>query len=342
MNKAGTIKGFSPPYFIAGGEIELTTDAFQVPPSTNFLSIGGEYARVVAASEVRVIGMLPEGRGEDLDVLLMHDGESSNVISISAGREIAADLHNVANPAIDPKDDAVIATMSGPRGRLEEKSLFRIEPDGYIDALPVEVMNPTGIAFSPDGKMFVSNRAAGEVYTIEGGETAIPYASGLGVATGLAFDKNGVLFVGDRSGTIYRVPELGVVEEFAKIEPSVAAYHIAFGPDGRLFVSAPGLSSYDAIYAVDSGGFVEMYFRGFGRPQGLAFDKEGNLYVAASHKGKRGIFSIEYESGVAQHLVSGNGIVGLCFDRAGNMIISTGDAVYSLPVGIFGTLLPEA
>ncbi len=342
MNKAGFIKGFSPPYFIAGGEIELTTDAFQVPSSTNFLSIGGEDARVVAASDVRVIGRLPEGLGEDLEVLLLSNGESSNVISILAGRKIAAELHNVANPAVDPKDDAVIATRSGTRGRQEETSLFRIEPDGYLDALPVEVMNPTGIAFSPDGKMFVSNRAAGEVYMIEAGEMAIPYASGLGVATGLAFDKNGVLFVGDRSGTIYRVPELGVIEEFAKIEPSVAAYHIAFGPDGRLFVSAPGLSSYDAIYAVDRGGAVEMYFRGFGRPQGLAFDRDGNVYVAASHKGNRGIFSIDHESGVAKHLVSGNGIVGLCFDRGGNMIISTGDAVYSLPVGIFGTLLANA
>jgi hypothetical protein len=32
-------------------------------------------------------------------------------------------------------------------------------------------------------------------------------------------------------------------------------------------------------------------------------------------------------------------VVGLCFNREGEMIVATGESVYSLPVGIRGLLL---
>jgi hypothetical protein len=147
------------------------------------------------------------------------------------------------------------------------------------------------------------------------------------------------MYVGDRSGTIFRVPEPALTEKFATLDPSVAAYHMAFGPDGRLFVTAPGLASHDAIYAIDSKGGVEKYFRGLGRPQGLAFDTDGNLYAAACYKGKHGIVRIADGGDAAEIFVAGNNVVGLCFTRNGEMIVATGDSVYSLNVGIYGTLL---
>jgi hypothetical protein len=70
------------------------------------------------------------------------------------------------------------------------------------------------------------------------------------------------MYVGDRSGTIYRIPEPALHEPFATLEASVAAYHMAFGPDGKLYVTAPGLASHDTVYAIDENGSVEKYFRG--------------------------------------------------------------------------------
>jgi hypothetical protein len=35
-------------------------------------------------------------------------------------------------------------------------------------------------------------------------------------------------------------------------------------------------------------------------------------------------------------------VVGLCFTRKGDLIAATGDSVFSLPVGVYGTLLPTA
>jgi DNA-binding beta-propeller fold protein YncE len=114
---------------------------------------------------------------------------------------------------------------------------------------------------------------------------------------------------------------------------------MAFGPDGRLFVTAPGLASSDAIYAIDSDGQVSTFFRGLGRPQGLAFDVDGNLYVAACYRGRHGIVKIASDALSVEQFVAGNSIVGLCFTRGGDMIIATNDTVYSLPAGIRGTLL---
>jgi sugar lactone lactonase YvrE len=200
-------------------------------------------------------------------------------------------------------------------------------------------MNPTGIAFGPSGKMYVTNRAEGTVYRIERGEEAVAIASGLGVATGIAFNDEGEMFVGDRGGTIFRVSESGSFERVATLEPSVAAYHLAFGPDGRLYVASPGFWSHDAIYAVDKFGGVEHYVKGLGRPQGLAFDRDGHLYAAACHRGRHGIVKIHAGTREVEHFVAGGNVVGLCFTRNGEMVVATSDAVFSLNLGIYGTLL---
>src|SRR5207237_743750 len=152
--------------------------------------------------------------------------------------------------------------------------------------------NPTGIAFDETGDLYVTNRSDGEVLRVVGNEDVQLYASHLGIATGIAFDRDGAMYVGDRSGTIYRIPRPSLVETFAMIEPSVAAFHLAFGLDGDLYVTSPGFASHDIVYCIDRKGVVQPYFRGLGRPQGLAFDRDGNLYVAACYHGRRGIVRI--------------------------------------------------
>lgn len=338
MKKAIEIKGISPAFALPGAEVILDILVSGAVEGVPLVEMDGTPVRIIAASSERLVVRMPDDAPGKVKLGVMIGKLRTSGVEVTIGREIAREMHNVANPAIDPKDGAVVATRSGSRGYQLPNTLYRIEPDGYIDELPVEVMNPTGIAFSPSGDFFVSNRASGEIYTIERGEKAVTYASGLGIATGIAFDADGVLFVGDRTGTIFRVPELGMTEVFAKLEPSVAAYHLAFGPDGRLYVTAPALSSYDAVYAIDAAGGVGTYFRGFGRPQGLAFDSDGALYVAASYGGRRGIVRIAPGVESAELFVAGDSVVGLCFGRDGEMIIATSEAVYSLPVGLKGLL----
>jgi sugar lactone lactonase YvrE len=78
-----------------------------------------------------------------------------------------------------------------------------------------------------------------------------------------------------------------------------------------------------------------VFYRGLGRPQGLAFDAQGNLYVAASLGGKRGIVKITPEKH-ASLVIAGHGLVGLAFTRNGASVLVTTNAVFHLTWGVQG------
>ncbi len=341
MANTSEIVGISPKFAIPRGEIVIDCENFSASAtgdqSVFFDEVEG---RILAASSRRVIASVPDGLDSTgVTVSLSSGGERTEGVALTVAKKLADEMHIVANPAIDPKDDSLIVTRSGSRGQKLSTTLFRIDTDGFVSDIMADVMNPTGIAFDARGRFFVTNRADGEVCQVVRDEDVMTYASGLGTATGIAFDREGTMFVGDRAGTIYRVSEMGNPEPFATIEPSVAAYHLAFGTDGRLYVTAPGLSSFDAVLAIDSGGFDTKFFKGLGRPQGLAFDAEGDLYVAACYQGRRGIVRIPSGGEEAELCVAGNNVVGLCFTRKGEMIVATNDSVFSLPFGKKGILL---
>lgn len=341
MTQALKLTGIDPPLAIPGGEIAIACENFR--PDRHWPDgcyVAGIRCRTVAESTTRVLAIVPQDADEGKTFAHLESKSAvSNTFELNVGRELADEMHIVANPAVDPSDGAIILTRSGARGQHLPATLYRLEKDGYLDEMPDPILNPTGIAFDRNGMMFVTNRAQGEVYAVGRDGTATVHASGLGIATGIAFDRANAMYVGDRSGTIYRIDEDAVSESYAKLEPSVAAYHIAFGSDGRLYVTAPSLASHDAVYAIDQDGNVSTYFRGLGRPQGLAFDKAGNLYVVGCYQGRHGIVKIAPGAVSVEHFVAGNNIVGLCFTHDGDMIVATSNNVYSIACGIEGTLL---
>jgi len=346
MSSAGKILEVRPKYALPGGEIEVLAEGFHPDRDGSAAClVDADPCRITAFSSKRVIAIVPPSILEYSHAnvqLAARSGDSellSDTYDIHIAGRLADEMHIVANPAIDPTDDAIIVTRSGSRGQRLENTIYRIETSGYIDELPDPVLNPSGIAFDVDGEMYVTNRADGEVWIVGTGGNNSIHATGLGIATGIAFDADGALFVGDRSGSIHRLKGFDIPRVFASLEPSVAAYHMAFGPDGKLYVSAPGLASSDAIYAIDKKGDVTTFYRGLGRPQGLAFDTDSNLYVAACYRGRHGIVRITPDAASTELFVVGNNIVGLCFTRTGDMIVATNESVYSLPVGIQGTLL---
>jgi DNA-binding beta-propeller fold protein YncE len=203
------------------------------------------------------------------------------------------------------------------------------------------MMNATAIAFDREGQMYVSSRNDETVYKVAPNGTMSSYAAGMGVATGIAFDRLQNLYVGDRNGTIFKIAPDHQIFVFATLEPSVSAYHLAFGPHGDLFVTGPTTSSYDCVYKIDAHGSVSVFYRGLGRPQGMAFDTEGNLYVAASLTGRRGIVKINPQ-GKATLELSGQGLVGLAFAPGKSAVLATNGAIHHISWNIQGLpLLPE-
>ena len=158
------------------------------------------------------------------------------------------------------------------------------------------------------------------------------FVEGMGVATGLAFDEENNLYVGDRSGTIFKIAPNRQIFVFATLEPSIAAYHLAFGPDQYLYVTGPTTSSFDSIYRISHTGEVEVFYRGLGRPQGMAFDAENRLYVAASLGGRKGVVRFGTDR-KPELFLSGPGIVGLAFTPSRSLVVATTNALYRVDAG---------
>ena len=80
---------------------------------------------------------------------------------------------------------------------------------------------------------------------------------------------------------------------------------------------------------------MTSFFRGLGRPQGLAFDRDANLYVAASYGGHRGIVRITPEA-KAEVVLSGSGLVGMALQASGRAILATIGALFTLDWDVRG------
>ena len=254
------------------------------------------------------------------------------------GIQIADSLHPVANPAVDA-DGNIFSTFSGSRGQKSSVSIYKIDTNFTSRPFVTDLMNPTGLAFDRSGLLYVSSRYEGIIYQATPTGNISVYVEGMGVATGIAFDSDENLYVGDRSGTIFKISRTRQIYVFATLEPSIAAYHLAFDSDNVLYVTGPTTSSFDAVHRVSTSGEVDVFYRGLGRPQGMAFDADGRLYVAASFRGRRGIVRFDGD-GDPEMFVSGPGIVGLAFSPTKDLILATQNSLYRLDIDQAGKFLP--
>ncbi|HXE74098.1 MAG TPA: IPT/TIG domain-containing protein [Candidatus Xenobia bacterium] len=331
-NKRPKIERLSPAAAIAGGDVRIHGQNFthhnHRRPRVCF---GETEAPVTVAADDFLVATVPPGAtGDSLRVLT--SGDEAGPVTVQLGVLLADNLHPVANPAVNP-DGSIYVTFSGRRGEKVPISVYKIESSGAVKPFLTGLVNATGLAVDSNGTLFVSSRHEGVVYQVGPSGRKSPYVEGMGVATGLAFDADDNLYVGDRSGTVFKVGRDRQIFVYATLEPSVSAYHLAFGPDRCLYATGPTTSSHDSIYRINDAGQVDIYYRGLGRPQGLAFDAEGNLYVAARLKGRFGVVRFAGMKPEPELVISGPEIVGLAFAPGPppGLALATTSALYHLP-----------
>jgi hypothetical protein len=333
------IEAVVPGAALPGGEVRIQGHGLRPQelkrPAVRFGELEGS---VVISADDFMVARVPSGATSG-PVVISSNGHASNEQPIKVAIPIADNLHPVANPALDAEGNLYVP-FSGQRGQKVPVAIFKIDTNYNVKPFVAEMMNPTAIAFDRAGQMYVSSRYDGTVYRVAPNGTMSTYAEGMGIATGIAFDRAENLYVGDRSGTIFKIARDRQIFVFATLEASVSAYHLAFNGQGDLFVTGPTTSSFDCVYKIDAQGTLSTFYRGLGRPQGMAFDVAGNLYVAASISGKRGIVKITPD-GKASLEVAGQGLVGLAFAPGRSVILATNSAVHRLAWDIQGLPLVQ-
>lgn len=327
---------------LPGGDVRLEGEALK-PRSLQLpeVHIGAMSGAILMSSPRALLTRIPEGAlsgGVQVTYGSAANGDKSNELHLDIAVPITDNLHPVTNPAIDANGN-IFVTFSGSRGQSVPVSLFQVDTNYNVKPLGAAIVNPTGLAFDRSGSLFVSSRNDGTVYRVAPNGAAAVYAEGLGIATGLAFDHDENLYVGDRSGTIFKIDRTRNTFVFATLESSVAAYHLAFGPDRHLYVTGPTTSSFDTVWRINPHGDVAPFYRGLGRPQGLAFDRQGNLHVVGSLRGRRGVVRIT-PTGEAELAISGYNLVGLAFARGPALVLATNNALFHLDWKTPGMPLP--
>jgi sugar lactone lactonase YvrE len=320
-----------PLHAIEGGRITIEGADFPAGqgPAPE-VRLGDARCRVVYASPTRLSVLVPPGL-EGGRTLVQVEGAPGDPPAIDIAPAVATGLHQVDNPVFDA-DGNLYVTYSGTRGQQVPVSIFRVRPNGTRETFCSGLVNPTSLAIGPDGRLYVSSRFEGTVYRVSADGSTEPFATDLGVACGLAFDAEGIMFVGDRSGTIFRVDRSGEATVHASIPASVAAFHLAFGPDGALYVTAPTLAPYDCVFRVDRGGDVTVRHKGFGRPQGIAFDPAGVLHVVEALAGVSGLYRLPAD-GEPELVLAAPGLVGVAFEptsSGGGAAVCTSDTAYRM------------
>ena len=203
-------------------------------------------------------------------------------------------------------------------------SVIQVAPSGnwtqvanlseFLFANPVE--NPSEGDFEPDGDWYSMISVGNDLYAVEANHGELDKISG---------------------GNVSRIIDFSAVE--GHVVPTVVAYR-----DGHFYVgnlnTFPIVEGSSKIWKVSPSGQAEVWATGFTTILGLAFDKEGNLYVLENTVGAQfptpglGRIVRVNQSGQKQVIVTGLSLpTGLTYGPDGNLYVSN---VGFGPTGIGG------
>lgn len=214
----------------------------------------------------------------------------------------ASRKHNAVGPVTIPAP-RILAELDGmPTALAVDRSNNLYVTDSYIGGIVKYAINgasevilkgqetkggiqgPVALAFDADGNLFYVNSVTHSIAKVLPGGATETFAEKLNYPVALTIDKEGVMYVAQiGSDTIDKIYPDGRVEPF--VTGVRNPYGLAFSPDGVLYV-CNSTNQNSAIYRIAADGtpavFVELFADSL---RGMAFDRDGNLYVTDENSG---------------------------------------------------------
>jgi sugar lactone lactonase YvrE len=205
-----------------------------------------------------------------------------------------------------------------------------------LGGFPAGGSEPLGLALDQSGNIYVSLYGSSiiEKFSPSGTNLGVFASSGLAAPGGMAFDATGDLYVNNYNTGLGRSETGGGwIEKFSPTGVDLGKvvsvknndYFLAMDSKGNLYVDIVGQTSgTGSIHEYSSTGADLGQFGPaiFADPQGMAFDKAGNLYVADSPDDVIREFS---STGTNLGVFTSTGLSAprdVAFDSAGNLYVS--------------------
>ena len=299
--------------------------------------VDGHSAHVLMSRPSRLALRVPDEASTGL-VEVRNPSGASNAAPLRMARQLSDELHPVTSPAVS-RSGMIYATISGPRGKQTPVSIVRISPDGRGTPFVTGILNATGLAFNPDGDLFVTSRAEGNVYRIDASGESTVYAEGMGVATGAAFDA--------RRQPLRRRPQRHHLQDRSPapdLRPRHArAQRLGLSPRRRRRRQPLRHRPHALLQRRHLGHrSARRNPRLVSRPRPSAgsgaLGSDGDVYVAACLHGRRGLVRVT-PKGEASLVLAGANLVGVAFSPLGTTILATNEAVYDVDLGVEGLTL---
>ncbi len=155
--------------------------------------------------------------------------------------------------------------------------------------------SPEGPAFDRHGNLFFVNWLTSSIVRIGPDGAAAEFANTGGIPAGLAFDRQGTLYVADEGEALHGVlrvsPDARMTPWLQDYEgaPLNGANDLCFSPDGVLYFSDPWGSSLErpigGFYRAFPDGRLERLDQGLAFPNGVAVQADGcAVYLAETRQ----------------------------------------------------------
>lgn len=197
--------------------------------------------------------------------------------------------------------------------------------------------SPEGPAFDRDGNLFFVNWLSSSIVKLKPEGEAAEFFNTGGIPAGLAFHRDGSLYVADEGDDIHGILRIAdgqaaiLVNEYQG-KPLNGANDLVFDRDGVLYFSDPWRSSranpIGGFYRYSPGGSLEQIDTGLAFPNGVALAADGSAaYLAETGEHRILRYAIAADGGIGPRqefaqLPGGEGPDGMAFDEAGNLYVA--------------------
>jgi gluconolactonase len=209
--------------------------------------------------------------------------------------------------------------------------------DAAVTVLISGYDSPEGPAFDQDGNLYFVNWLSSSIVRLTPDGIASEFFNTGGIPAGLAFHRDGSLYVADEGDDIHGVMRVAngqstiLVNEYHG-QPLNGPNDLVFDRDGVLYFSDPWRSSAEnpigGFYRHFPDGTLEQIDRGLAFPNGVALSDDGAaVFLAETYHNRILRYPIGPDGVIGARenfatLPGGEGPDGMAFDEAGNLYVA--------------------